>query len=1207
MVGLAPHIQAKNHLRFIEERATAARMKKNASIPDLFKRAAAMFGCLLLAAMPGFAQQGPPSTGTITGLVHSSEGAPIPGATLRLTNTDTNKVWVSWTDESGEFEFPGLPVGHYRVETSQLGFVTVPTDITVSNATAVGRTDIVLRVATLEELAAQAGGTAKPAEGARSNGAAPTNGQNAGSNRPNGGGASAARGGGGGRNSRLPPGVVNALSQGMSGGTSQNGFAQADLTGGTGGQAEENSGGGAETAAAMASNEGAGASPNSFLLQGTVGQGLTTNGAEGFGGPGGPGGQDQFGLGGLAPGAPGGPGGQRGMGGAGGRFGQGGPLGGGGAGGGQFGQGGGPGGGGGGGFGGRGGRLGRQSVNRVRFSFYDRYENSALDAEPFSITGNQFPKISHYDERTGGNLGGPLKVPHVYNGSDRTYFFINYQHETVKNPINTFSTVPTLDEREGDFCGVGVSLYNPFSNLAGTRTPLGTNGCQIPTGMLNSAAQGLLNFIPMPNVAGQTVQNYILQTTTPENTDLVNVHVLHTINAKLSLNIGYNFNSQRQNTLGNFADIAGTSSTRSQNVDVSLNHNWSTHFVETTHLNWSRNRIKVLSDNAFVNNVAGDLGIEGVATQPIDYGIPQIGFTSFSSLNDPLPSLVRNQTLRVSDSATWVHQKHTLKFGAEIRRIQLNTDSDPTPRGDFTFTGVMTSQLLANGQAEQGTGSDLADFLLGLPYNTKAQFGNPSLYLRSWGFIGYGQDDWRVNKHFTLQYGVRYEAVTPPVELYDQLANLDLNATVTAVDVVTPGGTGLYNGTYPRALVHGDYDNWAPRIGIAWDPGLKPRTIVRAGYSIFYNESSYNTLAQSYLAYEPPFSVAENWYTSAAQVLTLEQGFPGTAETSGKILNAGGVDPFYRNGHAQIWMLGTETSFTRDWLLDLTYTGTAGGNLDLLRAPNRAPLGTNQLETQSSLAIPDATSFYYDQSGAHSIYNALQTRAVHRFTHGLSLQVAYTFGKSLDNASTIGGSSPVVVQQDGNYAAQYGRSSFDVRHQVRFFSVYELPFGERHRYGNRGFLEHVFGNWRIQNIITWQTGLPYTALLGGNASDNGTGANFSLRAEQLGNPNGGICGGAPLAFFNTAAFATPPAGQYGDESRGAINGPCSFSWSASVAKSFRYGPEQRHHVDVRWEVQNLANHVNLSGISTLVGSSTFGRVTSAGSMRTMDINLRYNF
>lgn len=864
-------------------------------------------------------------------------------------------------------------------------------------------------------------------------------------------------------------------------------------------------------------------------------------------------------------------------------------------------------GGGGGMFSGRGGRLARQSVNRVRFSFYDRYENSAADAEPFSITGDQFPKISHYDERVGGNVGGPLVIPHIYNGSDKTYFFVNYQHETDKSPIDTFSTVPTLAERGGDFCGLGITLYDPYSNLAGPRTPLGTNGCQVPSGMMDNAAQGVLNYIPMPNVPGPSIQNYVLQTTTPENTDLLNVHVLHTINSQFSLNTGYNFNSQREATLGNFADIAGQQSTRSQSVTLGLSHTWSTHFVESTQLNWSRNRIQVLSDNAYVNNVVGDLGIQGVSTQPIDYGIPQIGFTSFSGLNDPDPSLVRNQTLRFTDSSTWVHDKHTLKFGGEFRRIQLNNQSDPIPRGDFTFTGLMTSQLNSSGQPVTGTGSDLADFLLGLPYNTKTQYGNPNTYFRNWGFVGYAQDDWRMEKRFTLQYGVRYEGVTPPVELYDQIANLDLNSAATAVDVVTPGETGLYNGTYPRALVHGDYDNWAPRIGIAWDPGLKPRTIVRAGYSIFYNESAYNTLAQSYLAYQPPFSVAENWITSASQLLTIEQGFPGTSQPTGTILNTAGVDPFYRDGHAQIWMLGTETSFTQDWLLDLTYTGTAGGDLDLLRAPNRAPLGTNQLETQSSLQIPYATSFYYDQSGARSLYNALQARIVHRYTHGLSIQGVYTFGKSLDNASTIGGTSPVVVQQDGNYAAQYGRSSFDIRHQVRLFSVWELPFGERHRYGDRGWAEHLFGNWRLQNIITWQTGLPETALLGGIASDNGTGANFSLRAEQVGNPSFGVCGGSQAAFFNTAAFTTPPAGQYGDESRGAISGPCSFSWNASLAKSFRYGPEQRHHVDVRWEIQNVANHVNFSGVSTLLGSSTFGQVTSASTMRTMDVMLRYNF
>lgn len=1142
-----------------------------------------------MAFLSARAQQASPSTSTIAGVVQSTEGVPIPGAALKVTNTETHKVVVSWTDETGKFEFPNLPKGTYNIEATQLGFLPATSVATVSSIVA-PRIQIVLRVATLAELEAQPGAPANAASRQSANGR--QNGAGNPSQRPVGGQGRQ------GRNSQLPPGVVNALSEGLS----QSGFTQTDLNGESGSQTEENPGSAEQP---PVNGEAAGSSSNSFLLQGTIGQGQATGGAQGFGGFGGSG---QFELGSLAPGAPGGQGGPRGMGG---QFGQGGGPGGGGLGGGGGfrGGGGGPGGGRGGGgmFGGRGGRLARQAVNRVRFSFYDRYENSALDAEPFSITGNQFPKISHYDERFGGNFGGPLDIPHIYNGSDKTYFFVNYQHNTAKTPVDSFSTVPTLNERGGDFCGLGITLFNPFSNLSGTRTPIGTNGCQIPSGMIDRAAQGLLNFIPLPNVPGQSVQNYVLQTTTPLNTDLLNVHMLHTINSKLSLNVGYNFNSQRENTLGNFADIAGHQSTRSQNVDLSLIHNWSTHFVQNSHLNWSRNREQVLSDNAFVNNVVGGLGIQGVSDDPINFGIPRISFTSFSGLSDPVPSLVRNQTLRYTDGSTWVHDKHTVRFGGELRRIELNNQSDPTPRGAFTFTGLMTSQLDANGQPEPGTGSDLADFLLGLPYNTKAQFGSPSTYFRNWGFVAYAQDDWRATKRFTMLYGLRYEGVTPPVELHNQIANLDLNATATAVDVVTPGETGAFSGPLPRALIHGDYDNWAPRVGIAWDTGLKRRTIVRAGYSVFYNESVYNTLAQNYLAYEPPFSVAQNWYTSATQLLTIEQGFPGAAQTSGQILNTAGVDPFYRNGHAQIWMLGTETSFSRDWLLDLTYTGTAGGDLDLLRSPNRAPLGTNQLETQSNLQIPNATSFYFDQSGAYSLYNALQTRVVHRFTHGVSFQGSYTFGKSLDNASTIGGGAPVVVQQDGNYSAQYGRSTFDVRHQVRFFSVWELPFGERHRYGDRGWAEHVLGNWRLQNIVTWQSGLPETVLLGGTASDNGTGANFSLRAEEIGSPGVGVCGGSQAAFFNTAGFATPPLGQYGDEPRGSFSGPCSFSWNASLAKSFRYGPEQRHHIDVRWEVQNIANHVNFSGVSTLLGSSTFGQVTSAGSMRTMDVMLRYNF
>ena len=309
--------------------------------------------------------------------------------------------------------------------------------------------------------------------------------------------------------------------------------------------------------------------------------------------------------------------------------------------------------------------------------------------------------------------------------------------------------------------------------------------------------------------------------------------------------------------------------------------------------------------------------------------------------------------------------------------------------------------------------------------------------------------------------------------------------------------------------------------------------MVRAGYSIFYNEAAYNTLATNYLAYQPPFATSSTQLTTPTEPLVLQTALLQIQNgNAGRILNTTAVNPFYRDGRAQIWTLGTETTFSRNWLLDLTYTGTKGDNLDILRAPNRAPAGTNPLDTQAELKIPEAVSFLYDQSGAHSIYNALQVRVIHRFTHGFSFQGIYTFSKSLDNSSSIGGTAPTVVQQDGNVAAEYGLSPFDIRHQLRFFSVYELPFGERHRYATHGWEEHLLGNWRLNNVITWQTGTPFTVLLGGNAANNsGTGSNFSERADlcrldgdcegAAGNPNFGICGGSSLSFFNTGAFTVP--------------------------------------------------------------------------------------
>ncbi|HEV3481753.1 MAG TPA: TonB-dependent receptor [Candidatus Acidoferrales bacterium] len=1156
-------------------------------------------------SQPGPTAPSSSATFSIGGLVRSADSTPIPGATVRFTNTDTNQVWVSWTDQSGKFELPTLPAGLYRAEASQLGFVSSSLEVQIGARPAPPPLQFVLRVATLAQLAVPVGHeksanqtNADEGRGNRSALVGNTPASNAGSNAP---GARARQRGRG----QLPPGVLNAMTQGMPTG----GFQQTDLADESTGENQE-----AGPPPTEMSSNAAGSSSDAFLLQGTVGMGLSPTG------PGGPGGGfGAFGPGGLVPDAPAVaiPGGPVGVGGRGARgpgavqgagravfFGRG-PGGG---------PGGGPRGGGGGGV-----RLFRQAVNRVRFSFYNRYENSAFDAKPYSLTGNQFPKISHYNERFGGNAGGPLAIPHIYNGKDRTYFFANYQHDTQQSPINTFSTVPTLEERQGIFCG--TTLYEPFS-IPGTPFPSVSPGCQqVP---VSAISQALLAYIPAPNVpcaaAGCPVtRNYLLEATTPSNTDSVNLHVLHTLNAKFNLNGGYNFNSVRENTLSNFLDTAGNESTRNQGFNLSLAHNWSPRLVESTSINWSRSRAQILSDNSFINNVAGDLGINGIATIPIDFGLPLIQFTNFSSLNDPVPSLVRDQTLRFDDGITWVRTKHSMRFGGEVRRIQLNNDSNPIPRGQFTFTGLVTAQEASNGFPLEGTGNDFADFLLGFPYNTRVQFGNPSTHFRSWGFALYAQDDFRVSKTFTFQYGIRYDAVTPPVELANQIANLDLNSTASAVAVVTPGVPGLENGVavpgnlgpfhgaYPRALIHGDYRNWAPRIGFAWQPGIRPKTVIRGGFSIFYDTSIYNTLAQRYLAYQAPFDVSHTVLTTPQQPLTLSDGLLVQGQSFSTISNTGSIDPYYGDPYAQIWTVGTETSFSQNWILDLTYTGTKGTDLETLRSPNRAPPGTPPNQTQLDLQIPDATSFYYLQSNANSIYNALQVRLMHRFTHGFMMQAIYTWGKLLDDAGSVGGTSATVQQRDGNIHAEYGLSSFDVRNQFRLLSVYQLPFGERNRHANHGWRKNLFGDWRLQNVFTWQTGTPYTVLVGGAATDNGTGANFSLRADQVGDPNVGICGGSPAQFFNTSAFVAPPAFAYGNEHRGAVEGPCTIGWNISLAKAFRFGPEQRHRVDARWEVQNLTNTVNYSGVGTSLGSRYFGQVTSAGSMRTMDLMVRFNF
>jgi hypothetical protein len=1148
----------------------------------------------------------------LTGVVRTSDGAPIPGSTLRVIQTTSGKAWVTWTDETGKFEFPALPAGHYRVEISQLGFAPATREIDLA-AGLQTPLELKLDVGTLAAISAPA---------------APLSPQTPAANPPS---NEAAKSASAGTAPASPDGRPGGARPGPGGG--RRAFQQVGLNGQ--GQSNPENTGDDQNLSDTGDALGPAASADAVQMIGTVAMGQTQDQMGGFGQAGGdPGGLDAQGsFGNAAPGIiPGQTAQGGGPGGSGGGFG--GPGGGGGFGGRRGGGGRGP--------GQRGGppggpqgiealmgaqRLLRQRINRMHYSFYDTFSDSAFNARPYSFTEANPPKISGWNESAGLNIGGPLKIPHVYNGTDKTFFYINFGGTWSRTPVDSFATVPTPAERMGDFSADNALLYNPASNLTGPRTLMPNAGCLqdaanasgtcIPQNMISQQALNLLHYIPPPNLPGQTL-NYHLQTNLPGLSNRLNVNVTHQISPKLSLQVEYSLTNGTSHSLSSFPGIEGSAFTRGQSVMLGLTQNYTKTFVHISQFYFSRNRSLGLNQFSNSTDISSQLGITGVSPAPFDFGLPSINFTNFTGLSDPSPSLNRSQTYRYVDSIRWIKTTHTVTAGAEVRKMDINRDTDPSPNGQFSFTGLMTSQLTSVGtpvasQANCGAanpavpciGNDFADFLLGYPANTKVQYGNTSTYFRNWGFIGYASDDWHMFPRFTLTTGVRYEAFTPPTEINGHIANLQVSSDFTQAHCVTPVTIGNCIAGQSASLFGGHYNNWAPRLGIAWQPPGKWFTgqhqmTIRAGYGMFYVESYLNTLA-SEMANQPPFAVASTLATlsgASPTLLTLQNGFPSGALSSSTVTNTVAVNPNYQVPYAMIWNTSIEYNLARRMFLEVMYTGTRGVHLDEL-------LGYSLVNAGGANTTQNAAGFTYDTSGAFSNFNALQVRLQKRMSRGLMFMARYTFSKSLDDASTIGGGGQTVLQNNADPRGDYGLSSFNMRHQFLGNFSYQLPFGDGQRFAARGWKKSVFGAWRANGSFTAHSGTPYTVRVfsKNQACQNVPGVN-SERADQ--NGNSALANPTVQRWFNTSAFGVP-AGCFGDAPRNSVIGPGAFTINSGLSKTIQFGHDGLRHLDLSWNTNNLLNHVNYSGLSTVLGSTTFGQVTVAGALRSMSFTTRVNF
>ncbi|MCU1233132.1 MAG: TonB-dependent receptor [Candidatus Solibacter sp.] len=823
--------------------------------------------------------------------------------------------------------------------------------------------------------------------------------------------------------------------------------------------------------------------------------------------------------------------------------------------------------------------------NQIKGNLLYTFRDGAFDASPYSLTGQPLTKPTYQQSRIGAAAGGPIP------GSPQTTFFLNFTAMRSETPYANSDTVPTTAQRTGDFSkptpAGALVLYDPISHL-----PLAGN--IVPANRIDKIATGLLNYIPQPNFPG-ALMNYQYTTSVPLNTVDFSAKLNHTLNEKnrFALSIAFQNRSGSQAQLFGFKDSLDGFGWQS---DIGWTHNFGPRTINSFHWSFTRNRSNYVPFFAYGANVAAQIGIQGTSQSPLNYGPPNLSFTNYGNMIDGNPVIRRDQSSAIRDSVTLVRKQHSLTFGGEYRRIQSNPITDTYGRGAFVFSGLLTSGFDDNNRLLPGTGYDFADFLFGFPNTAKVRFGSSANYFRSSATNAYVVDDWKILPNLSLNLGLRYEYFSPYVEKFDRIANLDLASGVTGAAVVTPGQTGPYTGVFPRALVDADPKNLSPRAALAWRPTPKRHIVLRAGYSIFYNGSIYGELPGR-LASQPPFAQNNTILTSLDYPLRLASGF---TRASTKLINNGFVvDRFYKDGYAQTWNLAIEQNLSKTWTLELSYMGTKGTRLDVQRAPNRALPGS-PLTAEDRRLIGNAVGFTYETSDGNSVFHAGQARLTRKLSKGLSVQGLYTFAKSIDDASVLGGGSAVVAQNDKNLRAERGLSTFDQRQSFTLGFTEQSPVGKKRPLASPA-LTGILRSWIMAGNIVAMSGLPFTARVLGNLSDSGGSGNFGAsRADATGiSVNGGS------GYFNKAAFTTPSLGAFGNAGRDTIPGPSRFSMNLSLTRSFH--ATERHHIEMRIEGTNLTNTAIFSNFGTVLNALNYGLPTVALPMRTLKGTVRYKF
>jgi outer membrane receptor protein involved in Fe transport len=809
-------------------------------------------------------------------------------------------------------------------------------------------------------------------------------------------------------------------------------------------------------------------------------------------------------------------------------------------------------------------------------SGFEYFRNEAADARNF-FDDPTLPRPIFRQNQFGGSLGGPTRLKN-------TYFFGAYEGLRGKAGTSALSIVPTATERGGDFTASNP-IFDPLNmGPDGTRVPFGGN--VIPTERINSISRAYLNrFEPLPN-SNSAAGNYLDATPNQNTSDSATGRIDHQFGNRSQLTGRYTLNRENNRVAGSFPLLPTSEQVRAQQIALGYTVAGS-RWLNDARLSFTRLRMFDVPESAFQSNIAQQLGIQGSPTDPFYYGLPFFEVLNQSLVTDSpsLPQVQRDNTWHLSDGISLARGRHTLKFGGELVRFQMNYLQTNLARGQYNFTGAFTSVDGLGGT----TGDPFADFLLGFPQDTNRTSGSGQAYLRQTTAAGYLQDDWRIAPWLTLNLGLRYEYAAPYTEARGNLVNLDY-ATLPA----PPRLARVDSAVQP------DRNNFAPRVGLAWK--LPMQTVFRAGYGVFYAPpiavGTYDLVLNNL---RNEFNETQG---NLAPVLTIANGFPQTASTG--FPSYFGMDPRARTPYVQQWSGGIQRELPGHLLVEAAYVGSKGTKLPRFRqfnTPAHVETGENLPprpgDLQSLRTFPSLGKIIQRQNIANSSYNSLQIKFQKQASNRLSLLASFVWSKSIDDADTEipGQYDSFGAQDERNLRLERGLSFFNVGRRISAGYVYRLP-GPR-------LLGPVARNWSFSGIVTLQDGTPLNPVY------------FATDFANSGTPNRpNVVPGQKVAlprdqqtadhFFNTAAFSDPAPFTFGNAGRDTIIGPGNNNFDLALLR--RFAVRERQSIEFRAESFNAFNHPNwgIPGPYPDFGPF-FGKIFTTGEPRRMQFALRYQF